>query len=117
MSTLEFYVRSDLVPDGYTECGSPKEKTEFYIVGEFEDGQRIRLTTSSIVNREHTDDECIQYLERIIAKIEKKLSFGGKLTPEHWENIDPRYGSRAYIVLDNSGYFYRREKLEDSYRN
>lgn len=114
---LHVYVRSDLVPDGYTECGSPKEKTEYYIVAESETGQRLRLESISIVNREYTDEQCQQYLERIVNKIQNHLAGGGKLNQEYWEEIDPCYGSQRYIDLDSTGFFYHREKREDSYRN
>ncbi|EBS4516642.1 hypothetical protein DQT32_04435 [Salmonella enterica subsp. enterica serovar Braenderup] len=114
---LHVYVRTDLVPDGFTECGSPKEKTEYYIVAESETGQRLRLESVSIVNRQYTDEQCQQYLERIVNKIQNHLAAGGKLNQDYWYEIDPCYGSQRYIDLDSTGFFYHREKREDSYRN
>lgn len=114
---LDIYIRSDLVSDGLTECGSEKHKTCFYIIAESDTGQRLRLTSVSIVNRDYTDEECIQYLERTVNKIKNHLAGGGKLNPELWEEIDPCYGSQRYVDLDSTGFFYRREKSEDSYSN
>lgn len=114
---LDIYVRSDFVYDGTDECGTPKEKTEYYIIAESATGQRLRLESISIVNREHSDDECIAILERTVNKIKLHLASGGKLNQDHWYEIDPCYGSQRYIDLDNTGYFYKREKREDSYRN
>lgn len=114
---LDVYIRSDLIDNGYTECGSAQEKSEFYIIAESETGQRIRLQTVSITNRHCSDDQCIQYLEHVVTKIKNHIAAGGKLNADCWEEIDPCYGSQRYIDLDNCGFFYRREKLEDSYRN
>lgn len=114
---LDIYIRSDLVSDGVDECGTPKEKTEYYIVAESETGQRIRLENASIVNRDYSDEQCIAYLEPTVNKIKNHLAGGGKLNPDLWYEIDPCYGSQRYLDLDSTGFFYRREKREDTYRN
>ena len=114
---LDIYVRSDLVANGRNEFGTEQEKTEYYIIAESETGQRLRLQTVSVVNREYTDEQCQQYLERIVTKIKLHLAGGGKLNQDYWEEIDPCYGSQRYIDLDSTGFFYHREKREDSYRN
>ena len=114
---LEIYVRSDLVSNGRNEFGTEQEKTEYYIIAESETGQRLRLNSVSVVNREYTDEQCIQYLENTVSKIKNHLTAGGKLNPDLWDEIDPRYGSQRYIDLDNCGFFYKREKREDSYKH
>ncbi|QOI70975.1 hypothetical protein pEaSNUABM50_00035 [Erwinia phage pEa_SNUABM_50] len=114
---LDVYVRSDLVSNGRNEFGTEQEKTEYYIIAESSSGQRIRLDSVSIVNREYTDSQCTEYLERIVTKIKNHLAGGGKLNLDYWYEIDPCYGSQRYIDLDSTGYFYKREKREDSYKN
>ncbi|SOK58837.1 hypothetical protein [Yersinia phage fHe-Yen9-03] len=110
---LEVYISSDLVSNGRNEFGTEQEKTEYYIIAESTNGQRIRLDSVSVVNREYTDTQCTEYLERIVTKIKNHLDAGGKLNKNCWYEIDPCYGSQRYIDLDSTGYFYQREKLED----
>lgn len=114
---LNVYIRSDLVPDGRNEFGTEQEKTEYYIVAESETGQRLRLESVSIVNRDYTDEQCEAYLQPTVDKIKNHLAGGGKLNPDCWCEIDPCYGSQRYQDLDSTGFFYQREKREDSYRD
>lgn len=114
---LKVYICSDLVPNGRNEFGTEREKTEYYIIAESETGQRLRLENASIVNRDCTDEQCVAYLQPTVDKIINHLTAGGKLNPELWYQIDPRYGSQRYQELDSTGYFYQREKREDSYRD
>ncbi len=114
---LDIYIRSDLVPDGTDECGTPKERTMYYIIAESSTGQRLRLTSISLVNKELSDEQCQQYLQITVDKITNHLAAGGKLNPDHWTEIDPCYGSQRYMDLDSTGFFYLREKREEQYRN
>lgn len=114
---LNVYVRSDLVSNGKNEFGTDQEKTEYYIIAESDDGQRLRLMSIALRNIEFTDQECIDRLEKLVSKIDKHLEAGGLLDSKYWEETDPCYGSKRYNDLDATGFFYKREKLEDSYKN
>ena len=114
---LDIYIRSDLIENGRNEFGTNQESSEFYIVAETESGQRLRLDTVSITNRDCTDEQCQKYLEVVVNKIKNHIAGGGKLNKDCWGEIDPCYGSQRYIDLDSTGYFYQREKREDSYKN
>lgn len=114
---LDIYIRSDLVPDGSNEFGTPQEKTEYYIIAESATGQRLRLESVFIVNRDYTDEQCMAYLQPTVDKIKNHLAGGGKLNLDYWCEIDPCYGSQRYLDLDSTGFFYQREKREDSYRD
>lgn len=109
---LDIFVREDLIENGFSEFGTSLEKSEFYIVAETEQGQRLRLHNSGITNHDYSSEQCIAVLERLITKIKNHIKAGGRLNKEYWEEIEPRYGSARYIQLDNTGIFYHREKLE-----
>lgn len=99
MSRFTLFVRHDLVEYNGQEASS------FYIVAQdVETGRRIALNTSYEMTRElHEQQEVREKQNRRILAIEKHLAAGGSLNPEHWEEIEPAYGSPAYQVAQEAG--------------
>ncbi len=99
MSRLTFFVRHDLVEYNGQEASS------FYIVGQdTETGRRIALKTSHEMTQELHEQQAVREKQnRRILAIEKHLSAGGSLNPDHWNEIEPVYGSEAWQVADRMG--------------
>lgn len=99
MSRLTFFVRHDLI-----ECNG-QEASNFYIVGQdINSGRRIALKTSSEITHELHEQQAVREKQnRRILAIEKLLAAGGSLNPEHWNEIEPVYGSKAWQLADRMG--------------
>lgn len=104
---LQFFVRDDVFQDGRDECGHPVERLAYYVVAEEPSGRRWAHS------RVFTDDGVWQRGERqaaqMLTRIEAAYAAGRALDPDHWQEIDPAYGSDAYQGLDNECYFRNRE--------
>lgn len=121
-----FDVRSDVfyaVPANKTEDGVPLEGLVFYVFVEFEDGSRFAHDCSFPNGRRYRHPEGFDgwardagqaeaRAEALRAQIAAATASGQKLDPDHWNEIDPAYGSDAYQGLNNTGYFRNREIME-----
>lgn len=107
---LQFFVRDDVYQAGRDECGYPIERLAYYVVAEAPSGRRWTHT------RVFTDDGVWKRGERhsaqMLARIEAAYAAGRALDADHWEEIDPAYGSDAYQGLDNECYFRNREIMD-----
>lgn len=93
------FVRHDLVEYNGQEASS------FYIVAQdINSGRRLALKTSSELTTELHEQQAVREKQnRRILAIEKHLAAGGSLNPEHWNEIEPAYGSEAWIVAEEAG--------------
>ena len=123
---MHVFVRDDLVEIGLTEDGEAEIARQFYLVAEAPNGARWGHDYSRL-NKVRTmfvdeydgpvhgwarDDEAAEKaMEALRAKVAGHIAKGGKLDPQHWNEIDPAYGSAAYQRLDAVGYFWGQEVL------
>lgn len=107
---MQVFVRDDLIQTGWTEDGDAALKRRHYVVAEAPNGARF-AHDRAFVGHLH-GDEAAQAADALRAKVEAHLASGGKLDPDHWNEVDPRYGSEAYQSLDTVGYFRARERRE-----
>lgn len=99
MSRFTLFVRHDLVEyNGH-------EASNFYIVAQdINSGRRLALKTSTEITQELHEQQAVRERQnRRILAIEQHLKAGGSLNPEHWKEIEPAYGSEAWIVADQAG--------------
>lgn len=108
---MQVFVRDDLIQTGWTEDGDVALKRRHYVVAETPNGARF-AHDRVFVGHLHGDDEAAQDAAALLTKVEAHLAIGGKLDPDHWNEVDPRYGSEAYQSLDAWGYFRARERRE-----
>lgn len=125
---MNVFVRDDLFQTDLDECGDPRYGRVFYVIVENQDGARIAHDHCFYDHRRDTDQDGFRYWQALsyedmaieeskawtlAAKIESHLARGGALDPEHWRDIDPCYGSKAYADLDRFGYFRAKERAAD----
>jgi hypothetical protein len=82
-----FYVNEELVRDGHTEDGGPREKSVYNVVYEREDGKRLRHFK--------TFDEATA-AQALCEKIIVAWSDDIPLSPKYWDSFPARYGSEYY---------------------
>ncbi|UTU07700.1 hypothetical protein CcrC1_gp508 [Caulobacter phage C1] len=125
---MNVFVRDDLFQTDLDECGDPLLGRVFYVVVEDQNGARIAHDRCFYDHRRVTDEDGFAFWQALsyedvaaeeakakalAAKIESHLARGGALDPEHWRDIDPCYGSKAYADLDRFGYFLAKERAAD----
>ncbi len=94
----------DYLTGSYDEDGAAIVKTRFQVIAEKEDGQRF-------IHFKAFDDG--EKAERLAERVSKAASIKADA---YWSETDPAYGSEAYQGLDDTGFFYEREKREDEER-
>jgi len=120
--TLYFDYRDDLVDLGRDEDGSVIEGRLFYVVAEDDAGHRWRHSHSFMDHVRAGDEGGARYWKRrnlasveaavaaLRDRIEAHVAAGNALNADHWEEIDPAYGSAAYEQRDAVGYFAAAER-------
>ena len=103
------YVASDLYNAGYACDGRPFIADSFYVVVENEAGRRFRhavtFNGTQQVFCEETGDVCFPDLreeasakaERLVERVNAALQAGKGVNSKFWEEVEPAYGSDAYI--------------------
>jgi len=116
--------QNDRVTSTYNEDGSPFTISDYFVVATFKDGTRFRHSHGFYGKLVCPDQEdytmCAQRgdeaaAERLAAKIRAAVSVGRKLQLQLWDEIDPAYGSDAYIALDEMGHFRELERMQENY--
>ncbi|MNH59348.1 hypothetical protein D3C73_111780 [compost metagenome] len=121
---LEAFIGSDLFNAGITEDGEAVLAERFYVCVEAPNGQRwvhnVKFdSTKAVDGGEECDgmfffpdqsQEAKAAIQILCDRVEAHLKAGGTLDPAMWSGTDPRYGSEAYSVLDNQGYFRAMER-------
>jgi len=107
-ANLQVEIASNLYEAGRTEDGDPYVAEWFHIVAESESGRRwvhsFSLAGALATRCEETGEphfidireEAKARLGRVVARINAHLAAGGRLSKEHWREIDPAYGSQSY---------------------
>ena len=104
LDNLQFFVRSDLVIVGYdaefADISNPRGALygeAFYVVIEDCDGRRWAHDHRFVTKGLHLDRATAERAERLRARIEASYNGGAPLDGAHWVEIDPAYGSDAYV--------------------
>lgn len=108
-ATYTAYVASDLYQAGFSCDGHPFIAECFYVLIEDAAGRRFRHNatfngTEEVVCDE-TGDSCFPDLrqeasakaDRLAARVNAALAAGNKLDAALWDEVDPAYGSDAYV--------------------
>ena len=108
-ATYTAYVASDLYQAGFSCDGHPIIAECFYVLIEDAAGRRFRHNatfngTEEVVCDE-TGDSCFPDLrqeasakaDRLAARVNAALAAGNKLDAAFWDEVDPAYGSDAYV--------------------
>ena len=108
-ATFTAYAASDLFNAGYACDGHPFIAECFYVLMEDATGRRFRhnaiFNGTKQVVCEETGDACFPDLreeasakaDRLAARVNAALAAGAKLDADLWEEVDPAYGSDAYV--------------------
>ena len=108
-ATYTAYVSSDLYNAGRTEDGHAFIAEVFYVVMEDASGRRFRheasfAGTQCVVDKEegyaHFPDlrqEATAKAERLVVRVNASLKAGKGVDMDLWAEVDPAYGSDAYI--------------------
>jgi hypothetical protein len=94
---MVFFVMDHVVVIGcdpeQADMGNPRgevHRLRFFVVGEEMDGSRV-----AYAGREWDSLEAAQ---RFADKVEAAVARGAALDPELWQDMDPCYGSQAYVA-------------------
>jgi len=109
---------------GWTEDGERAVVADWHVVATSPSGRRFTLRHSfngkTIVSEEGfamearmTDRDNEAKATALAAKIQAAVNAGRKINPEHWNEIDPCYGSEAYTAADVGGFFAWDEKRRE----
>lgn len=131
MGRNSFAVRSDVFIIGTSEDGESVTALAYYVVSEKPNGFRLAHEHRFIDTRKVWDEEygLFAYIrddgkaqrnaEKLRRLCEERQAAGGNFDPELWDEIDPAYGSEAWIAKDAEdprGFFAVRERMEDNER-
>jgi hypothetical protein len=99
MSRFTLFIRHDVV-----EYNGQEASSFFIVAQDINSGRRIALNTSYETTHELHEQQAVREKQnRRIMAIEKHLDAGGTLNSEHWQEIEPAYGSPAYQVAQEAG--------------
>ena len=73
-----------------------KEVEVFYIVAQYCNGERYALHNSEYINNNNTPEEIEKMYAPLIKRIEDHIKAGGTINKEHWNELEPEYGSPAW---------------------
>jgi len=108
-ATYNAYVASDLYQAGISCDGHPFIAEKYYVLIENAAGRRFRHNKSfagvEVIQCEETGETGFQDLrnkvmatvEDLAAKVNATLAAGKPLTAACWSEVDPAYGSDAYV--------------------
>lgn len=103
IGNLQFFVRSDLVIVGYdaefADVTNPRGALygqALYVVAESPDGRRWAHDHRFIASRGNALSELAR-AERLCERIAASYNGGAPLDGAYWVEIDPAYGSDAYV--------------------
>jgi hypothetical protein len=116
---MQFLVVSDIVVVGsnpeMADISNPRGEIHgeaFYVVAEAPTGRRWAHDHSFVTTSMNGDGGCANRSEALRARIERAYAAGRKLDQRHWREIDPCYGSEAYVEQDVERHRWEREREE-----
>jgi hypothetical protein len=108
-ATYTAYPWSDMYNAGYSCDGQPFIAEQFYVIIENEAGRRFRHQaifngTQEVVCPETGEsyfpdlrEQAISKAHKLAIRVNATLKAGKFLSPTFWDEIDPAYGSDAYV--------------------
>ena len=106
-----FDIREDLYVADYNEDGAAISASLLYVYAE-EVAHGNRFAHFFRFDTVEDVDLAWARAEKLLKRIRSKYEATGTLDASCWEEMDPRYGSDAYIAMDDLGIFKEREKAE-----
>ncbi|MBM3596428.1 MAG: hypothetical protein FJX31_11880 [Alphaproteobacteria bacterium] len=85
----------------------------FYVVAEAANGRRWQHQHSFITASMNGDGGCAARAEKLRVRIADAYAAGRRLDTQHWVEIDPAYGSDAYVEQDVDAHRWAREREEE----
>jgi hypothetical protein len=118
MATYDIEVASDLYDAGKDEEGRPFYAEVYYVVAEDDDGNRLRHKVSfpgalrmeghDFVAFHDVRKEALAKAERLAARVRAACL----LDSRYWSEIDPAYGSKAYLAYGQHNEVMRERAAE-----
>jgi hypothetical protein len=119
-TSMQFFVRSDLVVTGYdaefADATNPRGALygqALYVVAEAHDGRRWAHDHLFVASRRDAL-AVLARAERLCSRIQAAYDAGRRLDQAHWREIDPAYGSDAYVAQDVEAERARQERNQDA---
>lgn len=117
---MQFLVVSDILVVGYNpemaDISNPRGEIHgeaFYVVAEAANGRRWAHDHSFITTAMNGDSGCAARAEALRARIADAYGAGRRLDQNRWREIDPCYGSDAYIAQDIEFDRWSREREDE----
>jgi hypothetical protein len=88
------FVRDVLFENGLSEDGELRYAKAWNIYAENDYGERLLHTMSDFCD---LDPEGFEKAERFVKRIKANIDAGGSIDRDRWYDVDPRYGSAAYV--------------------
>jgi hypothetical protein len=121
-----FFVASDLYEVGRNEFNEIITGEGFYVLGESDDGARIRhqnVFRNLLRSRSDDPDSELEFVlvpvfdahdkaREFCGRITRHVAAGGQLNLLHWRHADPAYGSAAYVAEDTETERWFLERCE-----
>ena len=97
-------VASDLYQAGYGDDGHPYIAELYYVVIQYQDGRTFRHKSTfagAVLRVDHEDGEYFEDVrESALAEAERlaeRVRSKGAVDFQYWDEVDPAYGSEAYV--------------------
>jgi len=105
------FVRPWVFENGRTEDGELRtaKAWNIYVGNEF--GQRLVHTVSGFTN---IDPEGFEKAEQFAKRVQAHIDAGGELNLDHWHEVDPAYGSPAYVQFGTELSILEWEREQDA---
>jgi hypothetical protein len=117
---MQFAVHSNIVVvgrnDEMADISNPRGEIHgetFFVVAEAASGRRWQHDHAFTTTSMNGDGGCGERAERLRARIERAYASGRKLNPRHWREVDPAYGSDAYVAQDIDAQRCERERADE----
>jgi hypothetical protein len=101
---MQFFVQSNIVVVGYdaemADMSNPRgaiHGESFYVVAESRNGRRWAHYYSFTTTAMRGGEKVAAKANSLRARIERNYAAGVRLDPKYWTEIDPCYGSDAYV--------------------
>jgi|TARA_Y100000034_G_scaffold21482_1_gene24699 hypothetical protein len=91
---INIFVRDVIFENGLSEDGELQYAKAFNIYAQNERGERLVNNASDFTDLE---PKGLENAERFAKRVQAHIDAGGKLNLEHWYEVDPCYGSAAYV--------------------
>lgn len=113
---MQFHLALKVVTVGHNpemaDISNPRgeiRREAYTVIAEAANGRRWEHDHTFVSSR-HNDDDCGERAEALRGRIALAYAAGRKLDQNRWREIDPCYGSEAYVEQDVERHRWERER-------